>query len=283
MLRDRVLTGIIVVPLFLWLLFKAHSDVFMSVMYGILCIAAWEWSALMGLKTLSHKLTYTVLAAIVLAVGMVPFNPDIFVIASSKWIHYCLLFWLLAAVQIAYYPKLFFNWNRSILIKAIVGLALFLPAFAAIGILFDTQEGAFALLFGLAIVWAADIGGYFFGKSFGKTKLMPKVSPGKTIEGFIGGLVGSLAVGSVFLFYLKLPGNIGLWLLLIVITTVMSVVGDLFESLMKREQGLKDSGNILPGHGGILDRIDGLTAALPTFAAGYFGITEGYFSMPVLI
>ena len=114
------------------------------------------------------------------------------------------------------------------------------------------------------VVAAADIGGYFAGRKFGKRKLAPAVSPGKTWEGFSGGLIANLLLGSLIAY---LTGsNIGLLLAIVVPTSLFSVLGDLLESMVKRHAGVKDSGVILPGHGGILDRVDSITAAAPVFA-----------------
>jgi phosphatidate cytidylyltransferase len=134
----------------------------------------------------------------------------------------------------------------------------------------DTYQGAQLIMFLFLMVWSADIGAYFVGKAFGKHKLLPNVSPGKTMEGFLGGVVmacilvtvAGLSMGwSVSQFYLVIP-------ITILITTV-SVLGDLNESMFKRQAGIKDSGSILPGHGGILDRIDSLTATAPIYALCY--------------
>ena len=119
----------------------------------------------------------------------------------------------------------------------------------------------------MVLVWAADIGAYFAGKTWGRRKLMPNVSPGKTFEGFLGGLVFTQVLTLVAVLYLGWSlGSIVLALLGAALVVVFSVVGDLTESLFKREQGLKDSSSLLPGHGGVLDRIDSLTAAIPVFA-----------------
>ena len=120
----------------------------------------------------------------------------------------------------------------------------------------------------MSVVWLADIGAYFAGRSFGKHKLAPAISPGKTWEGAIGGAVAVLAYG--LLLSSKLPptlaGNLPLLLMVLVLLTAISILGDLFESLLKRQAGLKDSSNVLPGHGGVLDRIDSLTSTLPLVA-----------------
>ena len=130
------------------------------------------------------------------------------------------------------------------------------------------QTGALSLIAIMATVWVADTAAYVFGRTFGKNKLAPSISPGKTWEGAIGGGFGVIVYG--FVLAPKLPatlaGNTFFLLLVLVLLTVISIIGDLFESLLKRQAGLKDSSNILPGHGGVLDRIDSLTSTLPLVA-----------------
>jgi phosphatidate cytidylyltransferase len=145
-------------------------------------------------------------------------------------------------------------------------LVLLLPVWLALVQL--RQAGPLTLLAIMSVVWLADIGAYFAGRSFGKHKLAPAISPGKTWEGAIGGAVAVLAYG--LLLSSKLPptlaGNLPLLLMVLVLLTAISILGDLFESLLKRQAGLKDSSNVLPGHGGVLDRIDSLTSTLPLVA-----------------
>ena len=146
------------------------------------------------------------------------------------------------------------------------GAVLILPAWLALVQL--RQVGALALLAIMGVVWVADIGAYFAGRSLGKHKLAPNISPGKTWEGAIGGGVAVLAYGVSLAAKLPaiLAGNLGLLLLTLVLLTAISILGDLFESMLKRQAGLKDSSKVLPGHGGVLDRIDSLTSTLPLVA-----------------
>jgi phosphatidate cytidylyltransferase len=126
------------------------------------------------------------------------------------------------------------------------------------------------LLAAMALVWVADIAAYFTGRAFGKRKLAPAISPGKTWEGVAGAVVGVMIYGAVVLNFSPLAGNVPLaaplLVLLLLVLTAVSVMGDLFESLLKRQAGIKDSSNLLPGHGGVLDRIDALTSTLPLAA-----------------
>ena len=154
--------------------------------------------------------------------------------------------------------------------QAAMASLILLPAWAGI-IWLRAQEQGLWMLLGLAVlVFGADIGAYFAGKRFGRNKLLPNVSPGKTREGLFGGLVVSLSLALAAMLYLGWGASaILLGLLGAALVVLISVVGDLTESLFKREEGLKDSSNLLPGHGGVLDRIDSLAAAIPMYVAAW--------------
>jgi len=155
-------------------------------------------------------------------------------------------------------------------LKLLAGTAAIVPAWCAMGMLHHAEPNGHRWLFvALAIVWAADSGAYFAGRRFGKRKLSPRISPNKTVEGLAGGMACGLLVALVFA---PMAGAGWAQLPLVALATVVavafSVVGDLFESLLKRHVGAKDSGNVIPGHGGVLDRLDGVLAALPVFLLG---------------
>jgi phosphatidate cytidylyltransferase len=149
------------------------------------------------------------------------------------------------------------------------GLLVLIPAWAGLVWIHQLSRGPYLVLFLLVLIWIADSGAYFAGRRWGRRKLAPLVSPGKTREGAYGALAGGLLWGGVLaaLYGVSVPQQ-GCLVLLCLLTVVASIVGDLYESLSKRERGVKDSGSLLPGHGGILDRIDSLTAAAPVFALG---------------
>jgi phosphatidate cytidylyltransferase len=188
--------------------------------------------------------------------------------------------WLLALVWLR-----FFNFGANAgdsgagVLKLAAGTLAVIPAWSALLLLHlgtrDAFDGAASLrdhlwlLTALTMVWAADSGAYFAGRHFGRHKLAPRISPNKTIEGVIGGLLAGLAVATVFGLLAGLPfAYLPRLLLVAAVAVLASVLGDLFESLLKRHAGAKDSGNVIPGHGGVLDRIDGVLAALPVFALG---------------
>ena len=252
---------------------------------AIVLIGAWEWGPLMGVKGTLNRLIYVIfMAALLLALHTL--SP-----ADGMWqgqnqldsTYYGILlsgalWWCVSLGLIFSFPNSASLWQGNLVLRAIIGVLSLIPAwvaFIAIRTLYIDVEGqfyygAFLLFASLIVVWAADIGAYFSGKKFGKHKLLPLVSPNKTIEGFVGGLIW-VAVLVVILnvcFAIEFK-HYPIYLLIAVLTAVVSAVGDLNESMLKRVAGVKDSGSILPGHGGLLDRIDSLVAATPVFILLY--------------
>lgn len=282
MLKQRVITALVLAPSVIAALFFLPLTYLSYFIAAVLALGAWEWAALSGMRNPIAKIGYAVaIFAIILGIhSVVP--PDM-VWASGQVSPVMLLilfiaaiWWSLATCLVIAFPSGKGVWSDSISLKAVAGIVTLVPAWAAVMILraslFDTQMeyGFWLLLFALALVWAADIGGYVFGKSFGKHKLMPNVSPGKTIEGMLGGLLSASLLVVVAVYVLGLADtNWYTWVIVAVVTVIFSVFGDLTESMLKRLVGMKDSGSLLPGHGGIMDRIDSLTAALPIFALAY--------------
>jgi len=257
MLKTRIITSLFLIPSFFAALFLLPSMVWAGLLLGISIIALYEWAQMIKLGKIATQLY--LLATIVSGTIILWFanqfgshwlvyrSLDLFIIAS--------VFWLLAV------PFLLCK-NKRIkhpLINVIIGWLLVLPLWLSLVCLRIADPW---LLLGLtATVWIADSAAYFAGKQFGKHKLALTISPGKTWEGVLGGLFAVTIYGYVLAAYFALP--VLVTLLILWVMTILSVVGDLFESMMKRQSNLKDSGNILPGHGGILDRIDGLTSSLP--------------------
>ena len=186
-----------------------------------------------------------------------------------------LVFWFCAAAVVFLQQKKI-SLRFSVYLNSFIGYMLLVPMFAALNFLFKQENGNVLVLFLLVLIWSMDVFAYFTGKMFGKNKLACNVSPGKSWEGFIGALTLTLML-SVAIYYMAANNIIpflhnittnGLlvFLPLILVVSGFTVVGDLFESVIKRLNNVKDSGNILPGHGGLLDRLDSLTAAAPIFA-----------------
>ncbi|WP_273454598.1 phosphatidate cytidylyltransferase [Nevskia ramosa] len=265
MLKQRVITALILVPLILGpiIFFPTHWLYLFLSAVGLL--AAWEWTALMGLTQTSSRAAYLLLVAVMLALAWFMGT-----IGLGVWVvMFGAIWWGNALSTIAGYPVNFRLKPPGTTMMAIYGLLMLVPALLGLAMLHAGSNGVLRLFFLFGLVWMADIGAYFAGRRFGRRKLAPEVSPGKTVEGAIGGFVAALLVAGtapwVFGF-----GRFDWWKLLLLCVAVIgvSVIGDLTESLFKRHRGVKDSGTLLPGHGGILDRVDSLLAAAPVLALG---------------
>lgn len=263
MLETRVLTALLLLPLILAALFFLPAVYWAALMTVAVLIGAREWAALSkfsGMQSVLY-LVFTALACFFLARAEYPYADVSFYLIAA-------IFWSIVA------PLWLRNkWRAGPLpIRALTGWLVLMPAWMA---LVKIQQLDAGLLLGLmAVVWIADSAAYFAGRRFGKHKLAPAISPGKTWEGVMGAFAGVTCYG--LLWYWQgadaalfgaglLGGLVLLWLL-----TAFSVLGDLFESWMKRMAGVKDSGRLLPGHGGVLDRIDALAAAMPLAGLGLF-------------
>ncbi len=259
MLLTRVLTALVLLPVIfaaLFLLPRQAVDVLIS---GVVLLAGWEWARFVGLTAPWVRLLYAV-AVLASAILLVWFADGLSSLSWLFWI--AMLWWAIAALWILRYPT-----PISKPVAALSGFAVLVPAFAALEFIVAQEQGAQWLLFMLLLVWAADVGAYFAGRFFGRTKLAPRVSPGKTWAGVAGGVAATLLVAAAGAWWFG--ATVFPYLLFGAAVAVVSIVGDLTVSMFKRSAGLKDSGRILPGHGGILDRIDSMTAAAPVFVLGF--------------
>lgn len=270
MLKTRVLTAVVLLGVFLSAVFALPAEGWVLAVTLTASLAAWEWGGLMAWQRparIALGVMFAVLCFIVwllapAALGLGdgfarqawPFARWIYWPASVFWVAIVPL-WMLRRWRL---PASFFG--------ALIGLLIIFPTWLALIQL--RQAGNWALLAIMAAVWVADIGAYFVGRRFGRRKLAPSISPGKTWEGAFGAAVAVTCY--VFALAPRLPAEMNLspvLLLLVALSmTAVSIMGDLFESLLKRNAGLKDSSSILPGHGGILDRIDSQTSTLPLVA-----------------
>lgn len=257
MLKERLGTATVLLVLFLAALFYLSDFQWSLLMLAVIGMGAWEWASLMRLKTPSCH----AFIGVTLAIGVfLLWQPtDLSMLEMQQEVG----LWLIAAVTLFWVlvaPAWLMTRHqmKSRLLLALVGLLILLPTWLALDGL--RRVSPLLLLAVMMTVWIADSAAYFAGKQFGKRKLAPQISPGKTWEGAAGAMLAVALYGIILCYLFKLSA----WLVLgLLCLTVLSIVGDLFESLLKRQAGLKDSSNLLPGHGGVLDRIDGLTSTLP--------------------
>jgi phosphatidate cytidylyltransferase len=262
-LKQRVITALILLPLLLAAIWFLPTPWLALLLSAVILLAAREWSVL---TTVARPAWYlAAAAALLLLVSAGHATPWLWipVVGTCLW-------WLGVSRWIAVFPAGFTPTHPPQSIFAAAGLLVIPGTIAAVALLHGAPQGVWKLLFALFLVFAADVGAYFAGKAFGRHKLAPNVSPGKTWEGALGGLALAAVVALVagrWLFGLGGAAWAG-FLLVCVGVVAISVIGDLGESLIKRRVGAKDSGTLLPGHGGMLDRIDSLLAALPAMAVG---------------
>ena len=268
MLKQRIITALVLVALFLGLLFLAPMQWFAVVVAGVILLGGWEWA---NLSNLNRALRFVFLAA--LAAALVFAAEYVFAMDFStpdtdrarQILAVACGWWALAFLWVQGYPASAMLWGNR-WARGLIGLVVLMPAWLSVVILRGQEHGAWLVLFVVAVVVAADVGAYFVGRKFGKHKLAREVSPGKSWEGFFGGLAACLVLALTVSFAFELPvKNTVLFSFGVLVTALASVIGDLVESMFKRHRGIKDSSHILPGHGGILDRLDSLTAALPVF------------------
>ena len=266
MLKVRILTAVLLLPIALLVFFIFPEDSFAFGVGLILLIGAWEWIRLSGLVNRLIRLNLLLIfsgALVWLYFLPLTYVPVILSIGC--------IFWIGAATMVIAYPTSKKQLGGR-LMKLGFGLLVLIPTYVAL--LYLRRHEAHVLLIAMLMttIWAADVGAYFVGRQFGKTKLAPYVSPGKSWMGLFGGMIFALIAGMICVLISQPAGYFFspiVWLTLtamIATTVLFSVLGDLFESLIKRERGVKDSSSLLPGHGGVMDRIDSLTAAAPIFA-----------------
>lgn len=269
MLKTRVITALVLVGVLLPSLFWLPQSAWALLTAAVIGVAAWEWGALLGWQQGARRLLGAATALI--CVGLAQVAPAALGIGTfapaAPWV---VALYTLSVVFWIFLIPLWLNrqWRLSSLAGLLVGAVVLLPTWLALVQLRAVHPGV--LLAVMALVWMADIAAYFAGRKFGRNKLAPSISPGKTQEGALGAFIGVMLYGLVIGHFL-LAGKVPLtaWMLALVLATAVSIIGDLFESLLKRKAGIKDSSNVLPGHGGVLDRIDSLTSTLPLAALAW--------------
>jgi phosphatidate cytidylyltransferase len=259
MLKERIITALLLVAALLTVLFFLSADVGVVLFALLLLVAAWEWAGLA--KTPRPVFRAAVTLAIALLIGWLAWaTPTGRMPTSLLWAQVAV--WVLAAGLLPFFPV---RIPRALILLA--GLIVLPLAWLAFAHVLKTRAfGAPWVLYLFLVVAAADVGAYFSGRKFGRLRLAPRVSPGKTWEGFAGGMAMVALAGVAGAWWFGVPATSLVPLVLVVAAT--SVIGDLGISMLKRNSGLKDTGNLFPGHGGVLDRIDSLLAAIPVYVFG---------------
>ena len=286
MLKERVLSAIVMVIVALAAIFWLPPLALTIALSALVVLGMWEWAQFAGFKSQMSRVVVAGATTCILLLLIVA-NTDY--ISAARFItdaNAIVLFiacawWVIAFGLVVTYPNSAKLWEKSVVAKLLFALCTLFPFL--IGLLairfnnysVNAYQGTYLLLYVFLLVWGADSGAYFFGRALGKYKLAPRVSPGKSWEGALGGLFTSGVIAFVFL--QATPDDVFgraletvPFIVVSVATVAISVLGDLAESMFKRQAGIKDSSNLIPGHGGILDRVDSLTAAIPFFATMFF-------------
>jgi phosphatidate cytidylyltransferase len=273
--RTRVIAALVMAPFAIGAILLLPTSWLVMLAALVFLVGLWEWFKLAEIDDTLQRtvlLTANLLLMVLLvwasrgSTDLVPLR--LMALVGAAW-------WLLALLWLRFFHFASDHETWARVFKLAAGTLAVVPAWCALGLIHSSEPNGHIWLFvALAIVWAADSGAYFAGRHFGGRwfrgrKLAPRISPNKTLEGLLGGLAAGMLVAGVGALIVgvdvaQVPGV----LLVAVFTVLFSVVGDLFESLLKRHVGAKDSGDVIPGHGGVLDRIDGVLAALPIFVLG---------------
>jgi phosphatidate cytidylyltransferase len=269
-LVQRLLTAAALIPLVVWLVLFSPNIAFTIVLSLIILMGGFEWAMLSGIENKVYKIVVTLFILLVShsmnLLGEVELNTLML---------FSLGFWLIVVTLLIFKPKAMIEVPLNLPMMLILGQFVIGTVYISLNqIRHGFEQGPSLLMYLLLLIWIADSGAYFAGRAFGKYKLAPVISPGKSLEGVAGGLCACLVFSYFGAEYFNIDGTVT-FIFLSIFIAFISVYGDLFESLMKRRADVKDSGNILPGHGGILDRIDSLIAASPVFVACLF-LTEWF-------
>jgi phosphatidate cytidylyltransferase len=278
MLLKRIITASVLASLIALAVFKLPMEYFSLVIGLVTLLAAWEWSNLAGVTSLVKRVLF-LLVLILPMLGIHFWTQILELIAQAldwpdvrdysgilEWLVIPpVLFWILVMILIRNTPTGVLNLKLKTRYKVLIGWFVLLSAWMFLSRL-RAFYGTEMTMYFLILIWVADISAYFSGKKWGVTKLAPEISPGKTVAGMYGaliaGLVCAVVLSLIYGFNLMIASD---FMLLSVLTVLISIYGDLFVSVVKRQRGVKDSGSLLPGHGGVLDRIDSMIAAIPFF------------------
>jgi phosphatidate cytidylyltransferase len=267
--KQRLITALILAPLMVGGIFFLPIEQFAYFIGFIVTVAAWEWANLSGYSSPLVRIVY---AGIVAATT---FATAYFMARHTELASLILsigaFWWLVACLLVIQYPDKVALWQAKP-VRAVLGLLVLIPMWVGFMTLKSQEHSSLIIVYVMLIIWGADTGAYFAGKTWGNKKLAPNVSPGKSWAGFWGGLATTGLIAVVFSLCVDqwlrpiTQTDFSLLAVMTFITAIISVMGDLLESMMKRHRGIKDSSQLLPGHGGVLDRIDSMASAVPVFA-----------------
>ena len=262
MLKTRAITAIFFGLTVIYSVLYASTELALGLLLLALAICAFEYIRLAKIERFHSTLLTILLSISAFFVLKSPSNYYFLTVLGFFW-------WMGNIFLVSQYPKFINVWFHPIYLRYLYALLLFIPSLVSIILIYNSY-GQFALLSLFLILWTADSGAYFVGSKMGKRKLAPRVSPGKSIEGLLGGIFSVVLLSIILLMSDLFPFDSFLFVFISAVTGIISVFGDLFESIIKREASAKDSSNLLPGHGGFLDRLDSLFAAAPIY---YLGLT----------
>lgn len=287
LLRQRVVTAVVMLALLYVVTAWLPTAGFAAVLSVVMLPALFEWVRLMGLSQLWQRWCYAILFYLLIIITLLSSSPsggDLSIrLPDPDWMltmnGVAVLFWLFVFAAIRAFPQGTRFWDTPRVLGP-AGLLVLLPAWWNLVYLKQLDERGVLVFVLIALVSVVDIGAYFTGQTWGRSKLAPALSPNKSWAGFWGGLVAGLVLALILIALVHVgrqalhPGIWGGLLVLAALLAVLSVLGDLFESMLKRQRGLKDSGASLPGHGGLLDRVDSLLAAIPVFTLGVWFLSS---------
>ena len=265
MFKQRFVTALVIALLFASALVFFSATDFISTMAIIVLIAGWEWTHLAKLESTFGKSVFLLglIATMIVAAHYIGFYGEYTPLLAFQICVATMALWALIFLWLQGYPSSAILWS-SRPVMVILGVVLLTTTWVSLTALTFLENGRFILLLAVTIIVLADVGGYLFGKAFGRHKLAPTISPGKTWEGLFGGMALQILLVLGLVLNVEITSVLNLCFLIFPVA-IFSVIGDLFESMLKRHRGVKDSSNLLPGHGGFLDRLDGVMAALPLF------------------
>lgn len=276
MFKTRLISSLFLIPSVIFTIFIVPIQIYHIIIIVICIISCWEWSILSKIVSKIQKIYITIIYGMFLtSISVIYLLDKNFCVLQIKNIFFILnIFWIATLFLVFFYPKSVIFWKHSKIFILLYGVFIITSFFLGAIVLrqynypFNHFSGSWLLLFVIVPVCCLDSGSYIFGKLYGKTKMFPQVSPYKTWEGLVGGVCLATVIFSIMLFIVpSISINVSKLYMFICffITMFFSVFGDLTESMFKRVACVKNSSNIIPGHGGILDRIDSLTSAMPIF------------------